>query len=85
VVGQTSKTYDCAYVLRSSFSKIFTPLDYKCPKLEVGNGEVKLSGHRMGDLAMYFCDEGHHLFGNQVRECEENGTWSEAMATCVGK
>jgi CUB/sushi domain-containing protein len=33
---------------------------------------------------MYSCDINHQLSGSSVRECQEDGTWSESEPTCEG-
>ena len=33
---------------------------------------------------MYSCDDKHQLSGPFVRECQEDGTWSESEPTCEG-
>ena len=37
-----------------------------------------------GSRAMYSCDDRHRLSGSSVRECQEDGTWSEIEPTCEG-
>lgn len=37
-----------------------------------------------GSKATYSCDDNHQLSGLSVRECQDDGTWSETEPTCQG-
>ena len=57
-----------------------------CPQLSdpIG-GSVTISADVVpGSRAMYSCDDKHQLSGPSVRECQEDGTWSESEPTCEG-
>ena len=58
-----------------------------CPQLsDLIGGSVTVSAHILvpGSRAMYSCDNRHRLSGSSVRECQEDGTWSEIEPTCEG-
>ena len=46
------------------------------------NGDVNLSGLKVGSKATYSCDRGFQLRGNQVRKCQANGQWSGRNPFC---
>ena len=56
-----------------------------CPQLSdpIG-GSVTINADIIvpGSRATYSCDDKHQLSGPSVRECQENGTWSEIGPTC---
>ena len=58
-----------------------------CPVLSdpIG-GSVTVSDDTLvpGTKAMYSCDDKHQLGEPSVRECQEDGTWSESEPTCEG-
>ena len=57
-----------------------------CPNLEPPeNGEVVLSGRRVGDNATYSCNIGFELTDSAIRTCLETGNWSGSVPTCTGK
>ena len=54
-----------------------------CPVLEdPGNGTVDVSGNRSGDTAVYSCNVGFTLDGEN-RTCGDDGQWSGSEPTCV--
>ena len=58
-----------------------------CPQLnDLIGGSVTISDDALvpGTKAMYSCDDKHRLSGPFVRECQEDGTWSESEPTCEG-
>ena len=56
-----------------------------CPNLEnPGNGTVDVSGNQPGDTAVYSCNDGFTLDGEDTRTCGQDGKWSGSEPTCVG-
>ena len=54
-----------------------------CPRLsDPRNGDVDLTGLRVGSKASYSCDRGFKLQGNQVRHCQSNGRWTGQDPSC---
>ena len=49
------------------------------------NGQVKLSGTRVGSTAKYFCNIGFDLVGDNIRKCRSNGQWSGEEPVCKRK
>ena len=41
-----------------------------------------VSGRYYGDRAIYTCDTGHQLVGNEERVCQETGLWSGSEPYC---
>ena len=39
----------------------------------------------VGCIITYTCTEGYSLFGNQERECNEQGKWTGSKPTCASK
>ena len=58
-----------------------------CPPVEpIANGQVVVSGSRLGESATYKCNEGYVLFdGYTVRRCMENLEWSGNAGICKRK
>ena len=55
-----------------------------CPDLEnPDNGIVDVSGNQPGDTAVYTCNDGFTLDGEN-RTCGQDGKWSGSEPTCVG-
>ena len=60
-----------------------TEIIVTCPKLsDPRNGDVDLTGLRVGSKASYSCDRGFKLRGNQVRHCQSNGRWTGQDPSC---
>ena len=60
-----------------------TEIIVTCPKLsDPRNGDVDLTGLRVGSKASYSCDRGFKLRGNQVRHCQSNGRWTRQDPSC---
>ena len=54
-----------------------------CPDLDNPvNGTVTQSGNSEGDTATYTCDSGYELVGQQVLNCQANGTWDTHPPIC---
>ena len=49
------------------------------------NGDVGLSGVRPGSQALYSCDRGFNLVGEETRKCQRNGQWTGSAPTCESK
>jgi hypothetical protein len=56
---------------------------------DVANGNVTVSGQRIGDTATYTCDDGFELTGSGDRSCgqltPDTNDWSPPEPACVGK
>ncbi|XP_076046526.1 sushi, von Willebrand factor type A, EGF and pentraxin domain-containing protein 1-like [Oratosquilla oratoria] len=46
------------------------------------NGEVENTHTEYGAQALYYCNEGYQLFGNDTRTCLASGEWSDNMPQC---
>ena len=46
------------------------------------NGQVTLNGTAFGSIAIYSCDDGYVLNGNEMRICQSSGEWSGDEPTC---
>ncbi|XP_045205733.2 CUB and sushi domain-containing protein 3-like [Mercenaria mercenaria] len=46
------------------------------------NGRVIAESRNFGDIAMYVCDTGYTLVGNDTRECLINTSWSNTEPVC---
>ena len=49
------------------------------------NGIVSHNTTTYNSVAMYSCNIGHNLTGNDMRTCLETGSWSGSVATCIGE
>ena len=57
-----------------------------CSQLsDPANGIVRWTGLTTGSLAVYICDSGYELSGEQIRTCMSNGMWSGQEPTCIRK
>ncbi len=62
----------------------FVEIVVNCPRInDPRNGDVRVSGLRVGSKATYSCDRGHKLRGNQIRKCQSNGQWSGSDPSCI--
>lgn len=43
---------------------------------------MRMSGHKAGDKATFWCDLGHRLVGSKVLECRLGGEWSSPAPLC---
>ncbi|XP_052280448.1 sushi, von Willebrand factor type A, EGF and pentraxin domain-containing protein 1-like [Dreissena polymorpha] len=58
----------------------------ECGPLEVpDSGNATVSSTTFGSSAIYWCNKGYHLVGNQLRTCLQNGTWSGDKPSCIPK
>lgn len=66
-----------------SYSKqiIFTG---NCPHLTIPHGRV-VQVNTIGDSAIYECNKGYSLYGNNVRQCQNDGKWSGVNPGCSSK
>ena len=46
------------------------------------NGQVVLSGILPGDTAMYTCNAIYTLEGEELRNCQDDGTWDHSKPAC---
>lgn len=46
------------------------------------NGQISLTGTTVGNQALYKCDRGFVLIGNDLRICQNNGEWSGVAPVC---
>lgn len=59
--------------------------DVDCGGLNLENGNVKLTGTKVGDKAFHRCNKGYFLVGVQVRVCRKDGKWSDKPPVCKRK
>ena len=45
----------------------------------------RFPGRYYGDRAIYTCDSGHQIVGNEERVCQETGLWSNGEPYCKKK
>ena len=45
-------------------------------------GQISLTGTSVGSQALYKCDRGFVLIGNDLRTCKKNGEWSGVAPKC---
>lgn len=48
------------------------------------NGAVSHPSTAEGSIAMYICDPGYELVGEETRVCLPNGSWSGEEPACEG-
>ena len=48
-------------------------------------GRVEVEGTTFGSSATYICNDGYVLVGKGIRQCGENGHWSEVAPHCIGE
>ena len=54
-----------------------------CPDLSApSNGSVTVNDSRMGNTAVYSCEEGFVLVGHVMRTCMNNSEWSREAPVC---
>ena len=46
------------------------------------NGLITINNITLGSIATYSCNEGYNIMGNEVRTCQENGSWSGEDPVC---
>ena len=46
------------------------------------NGLLAISNITFGSIANYSCSEGYAIMGNEMRTCQENGSWSGEEPVC---
>ena len=51
----------------------------------IDNGNYSATSTNAGDTATAVCDSDYKLTGSNTLECQEDGTWAAAGATCVRK
>ncbi len=55
-----------------------------CPMLSAPeDGSVSPMEGFEGDDAVYDCESGYALLGNEIRTCQAGGQWSGVAPTCV--
>ena len=63
----------------------FSLLAIQCRNLSPpANGQVAVSGLRVGSQATYTCNTGYTLVGNRQRTCRPDGQWSGEEPICEG-
>ena len=78
------------WILRVSFLCVFLAV-VTCPSLPVpSSGAVVYSSpgpdsYEVGATAMYSCNTGYGISGDQTRTCGSDGTWSGTGTFCVGQ
>ena len=54
-----------------------------CPNLtDPANGQVTMPSNTPDSAATYTCNTGFMLFGNSMRTCQADGTWTGTEPTC---
>ena len=48
------------------------------------NGQIRWTGHNIGDISVITCLTGFILDGNPVRQCLKSGLWSGSTPKCEG-
>ena len=56
-----------------------------CPPLGMEYGHVRISGASFGDTAVFECQPGYKLLGNNVIQCLSDGSWSGVDPCCQGE
>ena len=46
------------------------------------NGQINITGTRLGQTAIYSCDTGYNLVGDSIRTCQATGWWNGSAPTC---
>ena len=49
---------------------------------EITNGEATSNGTLESSVAIYSCNRGHYIWGNNVKVCSRNGTWLGQEVIC---
>ena len=63
--------------------EVFVLANTECPRLSApGNGAVTVNGFTAGDVAVYYCEDGFELVGDETRECMSNSEWSGQTPSC---
>ena len=52
------------------------------PLPNIADGQVVVSGSRVGSVAVYTCDQGFQLVGWSRRTCLSSGEWSSSEPSC---
>ena len=61
----------------SVFVLIIVGVIIECPQLiDPAEGDVAMSGNNPGSSATYTCRTGYALTGDDIRFCQNDGTWS---------
>ena len=67
------------------FSLLFTAVECGEPE-NLDNGSVDTSnGTQYPATAVYACNEGYELEGNNKVTCQEDGTWSDGAPNCTSE
>ena len=70
-------------IVRSKIQHVIYHSAALCSELShPANGGVTWTGRTSGSTAIYFCDSGYQLTGDQTRACN-NGIWSGEEPTCT--
>lgn len=57
-----------------------------CPVLEnPANGKVLIGTRVPGSTALYTCNSGYKVVGEDTRNCQNNGDWSGQAPICMRK
>ena len=67
-----------------------TEIEYPICRSSVGSvsisgGVVCLNGTTVGSEAVYVCNDGYNLMGNETRVCQSEGIWSGSIPQCMPK
>ena len=62
---------------------LITPAVVLCdPLSDPTNGMVTVEDRTVDSVAIYECDTGYELNGDETRTCEDDGEWSGSEPTC---
>ena len=54
-----------------------------CPDLtDPPNGNHSITGNTVGHIAIFECDPGYELIGDDVLGCQEDGQWTSSVPSC---
>lgn len=77
---QPAKVNNHAYHHHHYYYKHTEPI--QCPRLvDPENGDVSFR-QTVGSIAVYKCNKGFTLIGNEKRTCQQNGAWTGQQPTC---
>ena len=49
----------------------------------ISGGVICLNGTTVGSKAVYICNNGYNLMGNEARVCQRDGSWNGSKPQCM--